>query len=65
MKVKFTLDRMTGNRIDITLEVERTSRADTQRWAIEDASKCRAGLEAIRAASASDAQSIAESVLES
>lgn len=65
MKIKFTLDRMTGNQVDVTLEVERTSRAERARWDTEEAAKHRGALLAIREASASDAQAIAESVLES
>jgi hypothetical protein len=63
VKFRLSIDRLTTGRIDVTLEVETTTRAERARWDADEAAKCRAGLAAIRAASASDAQAIAEEVL--
>jgi hypothetical protein len=37
MKFKLSIDRMTGNRVDVTFEVERTSVQEQARWAAEHA----------------------------
>ncbi len=59
MKVRLSIDRLTGNRIDITLEVERFSMADQARLASESEAGYRSALEAITAASQLEAHRIA------
>lgn len=63
MKIKLSIDRLTTNRIDVQLEIERTSLAETARYASEDAHKYRAALEAITAAGQLDAHAIAQGAL--
>lgn len=63
MRVKLSLDRLAGRRVEWTLEVERTSASDMARLAEGDAARYRAALDAITHAGQLEAHAIATAAL--
>lgn len=58
MRLRLAVDRLTGQRVEWTLEVERVSARDAARYAEADASRYRMALEAVVAAADDDAAAL-------
>lgn len=50
MKIRVVREALAGGRVELSLEVERTSSRERHEWALEEANKLRGALLAIEAA---------------